>query len=194
MSSLTAGSGQCRMAASSSRSGASKPSRWAGWPAICSACTRCHRRRMRATAGSLATIALVCAGYCAAARWWRSQRAPPRFGIRAAASPRIAASTSRRSGRWATAWMIFRTEMTLPYPPPYQDLRTLAEHLCLGESTVEAWVKVGKLPPPVVNEGKRLWRWKDVERRLAQLQDDRAQSTDASSVREATRAALEGSH
>lgn len=56
--------------------------------------------------------------------------------------------------------------MTLPYPPPYQDLATLAAHLCLSERTVEDWVTVGKLPPPKTNTGKRLWKWKEVERYL----------------------------
>jgi hypothetical protein len=85
--------------------------------------------------------------------------------------------------------------MTLPYPPPYQDLRTLAEHLCLGESTVEAWVKVGKLPPPVVNEGKRLWRWKEVDQYLARSRETGAPSDNLKRITEAGRAALaEGSH
>jgi hypothetical protein len=79
--------------------------------------------------------------------------------------------------------------VTLSYPPPYQDLATLAEHLCLGESTVEAWVKIGKLPPPIVNEGKRLWRWKEVETHLARNRELSAPSV--RSVTEAGRAALE---
>ena len=29
------------------------------------------------------------------------------------------------------------------YPPPFQDLATLAEHICCGESTIENWVRLG---------------------------------------------------
>jgi predicted site-specific integrase-resolvase len=55
----------------------------------------------------------------------------------------------------------------LPYPPPYQDIETLCAHLSVSPSTVEAWMKIGKLPPPKVRtDGKRLWKWIEVERAL----------------------------
>jgi hypothetical protein len=58
--------------------------------------------------------------------------------------------------------------MTLPYPPPFQDLATLSAHICAAESTIENWVKLGLFPGPTKKVGgKRLWRWKDVERHLA---------------------------
>lgn len=60
-----------------------------------------------------------------------------------------------------------RRAMTLPYPPPWQNISTLAEHICVGESTIENWVKVGLFPPPKRVGGKRLWSWKEVERYLA---------------------------
>jgi hypothetical protein len=50
--------------------------------------------------------------------------------------------------------------------PPYQDIATLSEHTTLAPRTIEMWVKEGKLPPPCVKGGKRLWKWKDVERYL----------------------------
>jgi hypothetical protein len=78
--------------------------------------------------------------------------------------------------------------------PPYQDLATLAEHLTLGESTIENWVKLGKLPPPVTREGKRLWRWKDVERYLARGDSIGTLSDEAQRIREATRRAAARSH
>jgi excisionase family DNA binding protein len=56
--------------------------------------------------------------------------------------------------------------MSLPYPPPYQDIATLSEHTTLAPRTIEMWVKEGKLPPPRVRGGKRLWKWTDVERYL----------------------------
>jgi hypothetical protein len=55
----------------------------------------------------------------------------------------------------------------LPYPPPFQDLATLAQHICAGETTIENWVKMGIFPPARMQGGKRLWRWKDVEAHLA---------------------------
>jgi predicted DNA-binding transcriptional regulator AlpA len=55
----------------------------------------------------------------------------------------------------------------LAYPPPFQDLATLAEHICAGESTIEGWVKQGLFPEPRKIGGKRLWSWKAVEKHLA---------------------------
>lgn len=80
--------------------------------------------------------------------------------------------------------------MRLPYPPPFMDLPTLAEHICAGESTIEHWVKQGFLPPPKKVGGKRLWRWKDVERSLS-VADDGVKLADeqAERITEATRAA-----
>jgi predicted DNA-binding transcriptional regulator AlpA len=68
--------------------------------------------------------------------------------------------------------------MTLPYPPPFQDLRTLAEHICASESTIESWVRQGIFPAPRKIGGKRLWRWKEVERYLAGANDLTASSDD----------------
>jgi hypothetical protein len=42
------------------------------------------------------------------------------------------------------------------YPPPFQDLATLAEHICCGESTIENWVRLGLFPAPKKIGGKRL--------------------------------------
>lgn len=50
--------------------------------------------------------------------------------------------------------------------PPYQDIGTLTENLCISERTVDAWVKQGLLPPPVTKGGKRLWKWSQVEQYL----------------------------
>jgi hypothetical protein len=54
--------------------------------------------------------------------------------------------------------------MALPYPPPYQDIDVLCQHLSVSPSTVEAWVKLGLLPPPRGIGGHRLWKWAEVER------------------------------
>lgn len=81
----------------------------------------------------------------------------------------------------------------LPYPPPFQDLATLAEHICAAESTIENWVKMGTFPKPRLQGGKRLWRWKDVEKHLAGIADDAptAPSDHAQRITNATRQALQ---
>lgn len=56
--------------------------------------------------------------------------------------------------------------MTLPYPPPYMDLPTLAAHLCMGESTIEDHVRRGIFPPPIKQGTKNLWSWKSIQRHL----------------------------
>ena len=81
----------------------------------------------------------------------------------------------------------------LPYPPPFQDLATLAEHICAGESTIENWVKMGMFPKPRMQGGKRLWRWKDVERHLAADADAVPTTTSdhVGRIRDATRKELQ---
>jgi predicted DNA-binding transcriptional regulator AlpA len=81
--------------------------------------------------------------------------------------------------------------MSLPYPPPFQDLRTLAEHLSTGESTIENWVKLGLFPRPRKIGGKRLWQWKEIERFLAATENAVTTVPDAQAeaIRNATRAA-----
>jgi hypothetical protein len=73
--------------------------------------------------------------------------------------------------------------MTLPYPPPYQDIETLCEHLSISPSTVDAWVKIGKLPQPKVRgDGKRLWKWAEVERTLDGVGNGTEQQSASSST------------
>ena len=84
--------------------------------------------------------------------------------------------------------------MSLPYPPPFMDLATLAEHICCGESTIEKWVKEGNFPKPVTPPGgKRLWRWKEVEKHLAGKSRIEPIS-EVDRIREATRAAASKAH
>ena len=79
----------------------------------------------------------------------------------------------------------------LPYPPPFQDLRTLAAHICASEHTIENWVKMGLLPTPKRVGGKRLWEWKKVQQHLAGADSPASSSTDdlAKRITDATRAA-----
>jgi predicted site-specific integrase-resolvase len=55
---------------------------------------------------------------------------------------------------------------TLPYPPPWQDSVTLAEHLCISPSTVPEWVEQGIIPPPREVGGKVMWKWSEVDEKL----------------------------
>ncbi len=77
----------------------------------------------------------------------------------------------------------------LPYPPPFQDLSTLAAHVCMGESTIEEKVRLGEFPAPRKVGGKRLWSWKEVERFLSA--DDNG-PTQLGSIRDATRRVSQG--
>ena len=63
--------------------------------------------------------------------------------------------------------------MSLPYPPPFQDLRTLAQHVGMCEDTIEKLVKEGRFPEPRRNKcAKRLWVWKEVEAHLSKPDDE----------------------
>lgn len=86
--------------------------------------------------------------------------------------------------------------MTLPYPPPFQDLRTLSEHICAAESTIENWVRQGLFPAPRKIGGKNLWRWKEVERYLAHANDLAASlpQDETRRITDATRAAASEHH
>lgn len=82
----------------------------------------------------------------------------------------------------------------LPYPKPFMSLRTLAEHIDAGESTIEHWVKTGQFPKPRMQGGKRLWSWKAVERHLAGTAAEESTADLASRITNATRRALQGDH
>lgn len=63
--------------------------------------------------------------------------------------------------------------MTLSYPPPFQDLKTLAANTCLGERTIEDLVKAKRFPQPRRDKcGKRLWVWQEVYEFLAAPDND----------------------
>lgn len=63
--------------------------------------------------------------------------------------------------------------MTLSYPPPFQDLKTLAQHCCLSPDTIERMVEQGRFPAPRKNKcGKRLWVWEEVYEHLKKPDDD----------------------
>ena len=81
--------------------------------------------------------------------------------------------------------------MTLPYPPPFMGLRLLAEHVDLGESTIEDLVKRGMFPKPRKVGGKRLWEWEKVRAYLADPEPGEAASPIdlAERIRNATRSA-----
>jgi predicted DNA-binding transcriptional regulator AlpA len=78
------------------------------------------------------------------------------------------------------------------YPPPFQDLATLSAHICVSESAIENWVKLGLFPPPRKVGGKRLWSWREVERHLAGNKELVASNPDelAERIKNGTREAI----
>jgi predicted site-specific integrase-resolvase len=55
----------------------------------------------------------------------------------------------------------------LPYPPPWQDTATLAAHLSVSPDTVKNWAEQGIIPAPRKRGGKLMWRWREVDAKLA---------------------------
>lgn len=53
------------------------------------------------------------------------------------------------------------------YPPDYCKRETLAYRLDVAPAVIDQYVKRGLLPEPVQFGEARLWRWSDVEARLA---------------------------
>jgi hypothetical protein len=49
--------------------------------------------------------------------------------------------------------------MTVRYPPPWQDISTLCEHLGVPESLIETLIARGALPAPVLIGGEKRWKW-----------------------------------
>ncbi len=86
--------------------------------------------------------------------------------------------------------------MTLPYPPPYQDIATLAQHICASESAIENWVRMGIFPRPRRLHGKRMWKWAEVERHFdnpeSPLQSDGGPVDLVARIKHGTRKAMEG--
>jgi hypothetical protein len=80
----------------------------------------------------------------------------------------------------------------LPYPPPFQDLATLSEHICTGQGTIEHWVQLGLFPPPKKIGGKYLWSWEEVERHLSHAEETTtAPGDEVLRIKEATRKIVE---
>ena len=74
--------------------------------------------------------------------------------------------------------------------PAYVDIGRLCRELSISEHTVDAWVRQGVLPSPLLRGGKRLWKWAHVERQL-DGDDTAIVSADAQAegIRNATRKA-----
>jgi predicted site-specific integrase-resolvase len=81
--------------------------------------------------------------------------------------------------------------MKLSYPPPWQDSGTLAAHISISVSTIEAWVAQGILPPARKRGGKLMWKWSEVDERLTN--GESSPDAEASRIRDATRKAADES-
>lgn len=73
-----------------------------------------------------------------------------------------------------------------PYPPPWQDIETLAWHISASVSTVETWVAKGVLPAPIKHGGKLMWKWSEVDAWLSSGGLNKAPNT-ATEVRDAVK-------
>ena len=84
--------------------------------------------------------------------------------------------------------------MTLPpdHVPAWVDKARLCVETCLHENTVDAWVRMGLLPPGRKRAGKLLWKWIEVEEYLERGGRDAESSLnpDADKVAAATQRAL----
>jgi predicted DNA-binding transcriptional regulator AlpA len=81
--------------------------------------------------------------------------------------------------------------MTLPYPPPWQDMTTLCAHICVSPNTVDKWVSTGLLPPPRKRGGKLMWKWDEVDRYLSDGKSGMGPESDAERIKNGTRRAAE---
>jgi hypothetical protein len=79
-----------------------------------------------------------------------------------------------------------REKDKLPYPPPWQDIGTLARHVSICPNTVDNWVTQGILPPPRKRGGKLMWKWEEVDAWLSKGGQDGPPST-ATEVRNAVK-------
>lgn len=79
----------------------------------------------------------------------------------------------------------------LPYPPPWQDIATLTQHVTVSERTVDAWVAEGILPPPRKRGGKLMWKWSEVDAYLSNGKPGASPDAKADEIRDGTRRAAE---
>jgi hypothetical protein len=82
----------------------------------------------------------------------------------------------------------------LPYPPPWQDIVTLAQHLCCSTNTIENWVGQGILPAPRKRGGKLMWKWDEVDRKLTVGAEGASPDQEAERIRNGARAAAAARH
>jgi predicted DNA-binding transcriptional regulator AlpA len=83
-----------------------------------------------------------------------------------------------------------RKHARLPYPPPWQDMAALCQHICVSTTTVDNWVAQGILPPPRKRGGKLMWKWSEVDEYLTNGRPGASPNSDAERIRDATRRAM----
>lgn len=50
--------------------------------------------------------------------------------------------------------------------PAWVDKARLCQEICACDATIDAWVKLGILPPARKRGGKLMWKWAEVDKRL----------------------------
>jgi predicted DNA-binding transcriptional regulator AlpA len=78
--------------------------------------------------------------------------------------------------------------------PPWLDKETLGRCTCLSDTTIDAWVAQGILPPPRKRGGKLMWKWSEVDERLTLGKVGASPDADAERIRNGTRAELARHH
>ena len=56
-----------------------------------------------------------------------------------------------------------RSDHSPGWIPPWMDMATLCEHICVAANTVDNWVAQGILPAPRKRGGKLMWKWLEVD-------------------------------
>lgn len=75
--------------------------------------------------------------------------------------------------------------------PPWMDMVTLCKHICVAQSTVDAWVAQGVLPPPRKRGGKLMWKWAEVDEKLTLGQVAGSPDDEAERIRQNVRRAAQ---
>ncbi len=59
--------------------------------------------------------------------------------------------------------MTRKRDVIRPYPPDLCSAETLAYRLDMSRATVDTYIRLGHLPPPIDIGTQRRWRWTEIE-------------------------------
>jgi predicted DNA-binding transcriptional regulator AlpA len=73
------------------------------------------------------------------------------------------------------------------FVPKYVDKEVLGFLTCLSDRTIDRRVKSGRLPTPLPQDGKLMWVWSEVDKRLKKRKDAAPPVNRAEAIRNGTR-------